>query len=66
MSEELECKIVCPFCKAPWSDENMIVYNLDAGDQCDSGRFYPETCTISIKCHSCGREMYRKEGFGIR
>jgi hypothetical protein len=58
-----ECKILCPFCSAEWNDENIKTYNLDAADQCESGRFGPETCDIVITCHSCGKEMYRKEGF---
>lgn len=58
-----KCKILCPFCSAPWSDSNIKTYNLDAAEQCESGRFWPETCDIVITCHSCKREMYRKEGF---
>lgn len=60
-----ECRILCPFCSAPWCDENIRAYDLDAGDHCDSGRFYAECCTITITCHACGKEMYRKEGFKL-
>lgn len=59
-------KILCPFCSAPWSATNIQTYDLDAGDHCDSGRFYSEQCTISIVCHECEREMYRKEGHQLR
>jgi hypothetical protein len=59
------CKIICPFCSAPWSDTNLRLFDLDAGDHCDSGRFYPEQCSVSIRCHACSREMYRKEGAGF-
>jgi hypothetical protein len=59
-------KILCVFCNAPWSEDNIKAYDLDAADECASGRFGPETCTIEIKCHSCGRLMYRKEGFELR
>lgn len=52
----------CVWCSADWSDDNIKVYDLDAGDHCDSGRFYAESCTVSISCHKCGKEMYRKEG----
>lgn len=55
-------KILCPFCSTPWSEENIYVWNVDSADQCDSGRFEPPTYSISISCHSCKREMYRKEG----
>lgn len=48
--------------RAEWSDDNIQLHDLDAGDHCQSGRFYPENCTISIVCHACKREMYRKEG----
>ncbi len=54
--------IKCVFCNAPWSEENVKLYDLDAGDHCESGRFYPEQCTVVIACHACGKEMYRKEG----
>lgn len=57
---------LCPFCSAPWSDSAVRAYDLDAGDHCASGRFYPECCTISISCENCGREMYRKEGFEFK
>lgn len=59
-------KILCPFCSAAWSPENIHAYDLDAGDHCESGRFYAECCTISIVCHACNRLMYRKEGFVLR
>lgn len=55
-------RILCPFCSAPWNESNIRLYDLDAADQCASGRFEPENCTVSIVCHSCEREMYRKEG----
>ena len=62
MSVAEKKEILCPFCGATWSDDNVKLYDLDAGDHCASGRFYNEQCTISISCHSCKREMYRKEG----
>lgn len=52
----------CIWCSAEWSDDNIKVYDFDASDHCDSGRFSPETVSVSIVCHSCKREMYRKEG----
>ena len=54
--------IKCVFCSAPWSDENLMVYNIDAGDHCDSGRFYSETVSVQIRCHKCKRVMYQKDG----
>lgn len=55
-------RITCPYCHAPWNETNIELYDLDAGDHCESGRFYPECCTIDITCHACGKLMYRKEG----
>lgn len=57
---------LCPFCSAPWGDKAVEAFDLDAADHCQSGRFGPETCTISIFCEACDREMYRKEGFELR
>lgn len=53
---------LCIWCGAEWSDENIRAYDLDAGDHCASGRFYPESVTVAIICHSCGRKMYEKTG----
>lgn len=58
-------KFTCIWCNAGWSDQNIRLYDLDAGDHCNSGRFYPENCVVSIVCHSCDREVYRKEGQGF-
>ncbi len=55
-------KILCPFCSAPWSEDNIKLFDLDAGDHCTSGRFYAECCTIKITCHKCEKLMYEKEG----
>ena len=55
-----EFKPKCIWCSAPWSDENVRIYDIDAADHCESGRFGPETACVSIGCHACGREMYRK------
>jgi hypothetical protein len=57
--------ILCPWCNAPWSDDNMQLYDLDAGDQCDSGRFGPESVSIKITCHACHRLMYQKDGVEV-
>jgi hypothetical protein len=57
-----DCPILCPFCSAPWSDSNLRLYDLDAGDHCASGRFSPENCSVLITCHRCDRDMYRKDG----
>lgn len=64
-AEEMKL-ILCPYCSAPWSEENVEIYDLDAADQCESGRIDPKTATIDITCHACSRLMYRKEGQVIR
>lgn len=65
MAEEVSF-IRCPFCNAPWSEQNMKFWDLDAADECESGRFGPETVSISMTCHACNRLMYRKEGRELR
>ena len=60
-----EAHIVCVWCGAEWSDENLKLYNLDAGDHCASGRFYPECCSVEIVCHKCNKLMYQKDGVEI-
>jgi hypothetical protein len=64
-SEGTISSTLCPFCSAPWSRDNIKIYDVDAENQCESGRFDPENCTIEITCHSCKRLMYKKEGFII-
>jgi hypothetical protein len=59
-------ELTCPFCHAPWSVENLRFYNLDAGDHCDSGRFYAECVDVQIICHACDRLMYSKQGQELR
>ncbi len=61
MTDELS-KILCAWCSAPWSTKNIKIWDVDGRDQCESGRFESPTYSITIKCHSCGKEMYRKEG----
>lgn len=57
--------ILCPFCSAEWSEENVQIYDFELGDQCDSGPLESPSVSISITCHACKREMYRKEGFSV-
>ena len=59
---KISATLLCPFCSAPWTEENIHIWDVDSANQCDSGRFEPPTYSISIKCHACKREMYRKEG----
>lgn len=64
MTEQLTdgdiARILCPSCAAPWSKETVRLTDLDASDQCEDGRLEPETCTIEIKCVSCGHLLYRR------
>lgn len=66
MNDETKFAPLCIWCSAPWSDENIQVENFDCADQCDSGRIDDETVTVSIVCHACNREMYRKVGVSER
>lgn len=61
MSEQ-KFEFKCIWCNAGWSDDNIQLLDLDAGNHCASGRFYGECCVVSIVCHECKREVYRKEG----
>lgn len=63
MSEK--CEILCPFCSAPWSDDNINIYHIECSTMYESGGGNPESCTINITCHSCKRDMYRKDGFRL-
>ena len=51
----------CIWCDAPWSDDNVRLSDVDGADQCEDGRFGPETATVIIVCHTCRREMWRKD-----
>jgi|HubBroStandDraft_2_1064218.scaffolds.fasta_scaffold00063_36 hypothetical protein len=54
---------LCPFCSAPWDDNMIRVYDIDASHGEGSYDFGPEAqrATIDIKCSSCKRLIYRKE-----
>jgi hypothetical protein len=62
MSDKPKFAPKCVWCNAEWSDANIKVYDFDATDECESGRFGPEEVSVAIVCHACNREMYRKEG----
>lgn len=53
---------LCPFCSAPWDDEMIHVYDIDASHGPGSYDFGPEneTATVDITCSSCDRLIYRK------
>lgn len=54
---------ICPFCSAPWTDEMIRVFDIDAVHGYGSYDFGPENAraTIDITCLSCDRMIYRKE-----
>lgn len=54
---------LCVFCSAPWTDEMIHIYDIDARHGDDSYDFGPEDqrATLDITCSSCGRLIYRKE-----
>jgi uncharacterized Zn finger protein (UPF0148 family) len=55
-------KLICPVCRAPIKKEDVRLYNLDAQDECEDGRFGPETCTVEIVCHVCQTALFREDG----
>jgi hypothetical protein len=54
---------ICVFCNAPWTDEMIRVYDVDASHGEGSYDFGPEDerATVDITCSSCERLIYRKE-----
>lgn len=54
---------VCVFCNAPWTDDMIRVFDVDACHGEGSYDFGPENerATIDITCGSCKRLIYRKE-----
>ena len=68
MSEVVEgfqpgARPLCVFCNAPWSDEMINVYDIDACHGEGSYDFGPENAraTVDISCSECKRLIYRKE-----
>lgn len=54
---------LCVFCSAPWTDEMIRVYDIDASHGEGSYDFGPENqrATVDIACEGCKRLIYRKE-----
>lgn len=54
---------ICVFCNAPWTDDMIQVYDIDASHGEGSYDFGPENqrATVDITCSSCKRLIYRKE-----
>lgn len=54
---------ICVFCNAPWTDDMIRVYDIDASHGEGSYDFGPEDqrATVDIICGSCDRLIYRKE-----
>lgn len=53
-------KILCPFCSAPWTPENIQLYvsnGADYGTSQDSAEY-----ELKLVCHSCKRVMYARDG----
>lgn len=55
----------CIWCSAPWSDDNVEIYDdeKDSWGSDSMGSFTDVSLSVSIECHSCKREIYRKDGF---
>jgi hypothetical protein len=53
---------ICPFCREPWSDENIGVEDVDCSSGCDTcGYGASASGKIVIRCHKCEKVMYIKE-----
>lgn len=59
----LGARPLCVFCNAPWTDDMITVYDIDASR--DAGSYdmgpYNQQATVDITCSSCKRLIYRKE-----
>lgn len=58
-----DARPLCPFCSAPWTDDMIRVFDVDAQHGYGSYDFGPEDerATVDITCTSCKRLIYRKE-----
>ncbi|OFX01223.1 MAG: hypothetical protein A3E78_02790 [Alphaproteobacteria bacterium RIFCSPHIGHO2_12_FULL_63_12] len=54
---------ICVFCNAPWTDDMIRVYDIDAQHGGGSYDFGPgnQQATVDITCANCKRLIYRKE-----
>ena len=53
---------ICVWCNAPWSDDNVRVFDGSYSAGCDTCGFGSEVeVTVEIKCHSCNKVVYKKE-----
>ena len=59
MSENLERRPLCPYCRTEFSDENMNLYTNCA--EYDSGTSHE--AVIEIHCDKCKRLVYKKDGY---
>lgn len=54
---------ICVFCNAPWTDDMIRVFDIDASHgegSCDFGA-EDQRATVDITCTGCNRLIYRKE-----
>jgi hypothetical protein len=53
---------ICVFCNAPWTDDMIRVYDVDASHRAGSYDVGPEDqqATVDITCTNCKRLIYRK------
>lgn len=54
---------ICVFCNAPWTDDMIRIYDVDASHGEGSYDFGPEDrrASLDITCSSCNRLIYRRE-----
>jgi len=58
-------KPLCPYCREPWSEENIKVEDTYASEGCDTCGYGSKVSgTVIIKCHKCKKVMYKKEFSG--
>lgn len=60
-----EAAPICVFCNARWTDEMVNIEARSGGGGCDTcGMDGEANYRVEIKCHSCKRVIYIKEGYG--
>jgi hypothetical protein len=60
-NENEQFKPLCPFCREPWSDENVRIEEFHASQGCPTCGDVSGGGKIIIRCHKCQKIMYVKE-----
>jgi hypothetical protein len=53
--------VLCPFCREPWSEDNIKIEDLIASAGCPTCGDANARGKVVIRCHKCEKIMYIKE-----